>query len=80
MKYRVVRNLSTGQMFVEEFTDENVYAALEVRGHPFTEFNDSKHQRDEIKNAPKFAGLLGPMWDGDAIRYESAEVYRALSV
>ena len=66
-------------MFTEEFTDENVYAALEVRGFPFTKFNDSKHQHEMIRNAPKFAGLLGPMFDGDAVRYESPEVYRALS-
>jgi hypothetical protein len=78
--YRVVRIQSELGMFAEDFNEENVYAALEVRGFPFTEFNDSKHQHDLIKNAPKFDGLLGPMYDGeDVIRYESPEVYRALS-
>ena len=29
---------------------------------------------------PKLKGLLGPMWDGDRIRYESQSVYDSLSV
>jgi hypothetical protein len=36
-------------------------------------------QRIELHNQPKFKGLCGPMWDGDKIRYETWEVYEALS-
>ncbi len=36
-------------------------------------------QRIELHNQPKFAGLCGPMWDGDKVRYETWEVYDALS-
>ena len=77
--YRVVRFNATG-MFTEEFAEANVIDELKARGFPFTRFNNSKHQHDLIKNAPKFDGLLGPMFDGEGvIRYESPKVYRALS-
>lgn len=79
MKYRLVRQTDEGSL-VEEFDGDNVFPAMEVRGFAFTKFNDSKFQREEIRNAPKFAGLLGPMWDGDAVRYEDSETYRALSM
>lgn len=36
-------------------------------------------QRIELHNAPRFQGFTGPMWDGDALRYESAKAYDALS-
>lgn len=77
-KYRVVRQLN-GRMFVEEFTNDNVIPALELRGFEMTGSYENPRTREEMQGAPKFAGLLGPMYDGDAIRYESAEVYRALS-
>lgn len=35
--------------------------------------------REELDNLPKFEGFLGPMWDGDRVRYETQEVYDALS-
>lgn len=36
--------------------------------------------RSELWNKPKISGYLGPMWDGDRLRYETQEVYNALSV
>lgn len=36
--------------------------------------------RPELWNRPKINGYLGPMWDGDKLRYETQEVYNALSV
>lgn len=77
--YRVVRKLESGQMFKEEFTNDNVIPALEVRGFEMTGNYSNPRTREEMQGAPKFAGLLGPMFDGDAIRYESQEVYNALS-
>ena len=41
--------------------------------------NGTMVQRIELHNQPKFAGLCGPMWDGDKVRYETWEVYDALS-
>lgn len=35
--------------------------------------------RAELDNMPRVPGYCGPMWDGDAIRYESPEVYDLLS-
>ena len=35
--------------------------------------------RKELDNQPKVNGYLGPMWDGDKLRYETQEVYDMLS-
>lgn len=58
--------------FVEPF--------MTVRGYQLTGFNANPRQRAELQGAPKFAGLAGPMWNGDGLRYEDAAAYRALSV
>ena len=36
-------------------------------------------QRKELDRQPVINGYLGPMWDGGQLRYESFDVYRALS-
>ena len=33
-----------------------------------------------IVGYPKLMGYVGPMWDGDRIRYETQEVYNAMSI
>lgn len=35
--------------------------------------------RAELDNQPMYKGWLGPMWDGDRLRYETQEVYDLLS-
>lgn len=35
--------------------------------------------RAELDNQPLFDGYLGPIWDGDKLRYETQEVYDMLS-
>lgn len=35
--------------------------------------------RAELDNQPTLEGYCGPMWDGDALRYETQEIYDALS-
>ena len=35
--------------------------------------------RAELDNQPILPGYLGPMWDGDGLRYETAEIYRQMS-
>ena len=37
--------------------------------------------RAELDNQPQFIGCsyLGPMWDGDGLRYETAEIYNMMS-
>lgn len=78
MKYRLIQEVD-GQMIRSEFQGDNVFPAMEVRGFAHTGFNNNAKQRAELQGAPKFAGVLGPMWDGDAIRYETKAVYDRLS-
>jgi len=52
---------------------------MEVRGFPFVGINDNPRQRAELQGQPRFAGLCGPMWDGDGIRYECRAAYATLS-
>lgn len=61
-------------------------ATMEALGYEWTGLdpntirdNGTMVQRIELHNQPKFAGLCGPMWDGDKVRYETWEVYDALS-
>ena len=35
--------------------------------------------RKELDRQPLINGYLGPMWNGNSLRYESPEAYRALS-
>jgi len=35
--------------------------------------------RKELDNQPRVDGYVGPMWDGDELRYESHAVYAMLS-
>ena len=79
MKYRLVQSVD-GQMVVTECTDNNLLPIMEVRGFAFNGLNKSSSHRKELQGQPKFSGVLGPMWDGDAIRYEDSESYRALSI
>lgn len=46
----------------------------QVRGKGFV------GQRKELDRQPKIPGYLGPMWDGGRLRYETSDVYRALSI
>ena len=36
--------------------------------------------RAELDNQPMLEGYCGPMWDGDALRYETWDIYEALSI
>ena len=76
---RLVRMVDD-QMIREDFGPQaDLIAAMEIRGFVFTSSNFSGRQRAELQGQPRFAGLLGPMWDGDAIRYECAESNAMLS-
>jgi hypothetical protein len=56
-----------------------VAARAAVEGFRCRGFNSNASQRQELQGAPKFTGLIGPMWDGDAIRYECSATYAELS-
>ena len=50
-------------------------------GFKRTGININPAHREELQNLPKFSGLSGPMYDGpNKIRYETWEVYQALSI
>lgn len=77
MKYRIVQNVDG--CFVVSTVDDAIFAAMEVRGGKFTGFNSNPRQRKELQDEPIFEGFVGPMWDGDAIRYEDAVTYEFMS-
>lgn len=77
-KVRLVRMIE-GSMHAETIETTDVAAAIEVRGFAFAGVNVNPRQRDELQNQPKFVGLCGPMFDGDAIRYECHESNDRLS-
>lgn len=54
-------------------------AVMEEAGFKHTGYSHSSHQRAELQGQPKFDGLAGAMWDGDAIRYETWKAYEVLS-
>lgn len=78
MKYRLVQSVE-GRLIATECEADNVFAFMEVRGFALSGINSNPRQREELQGQPRFAGLNGPMWDGDAIRYEDPEAYARLS-
>ena len=79
MKYRLYQ-IVEGVSIKSEFTGANVVEAMAVRGYKFAGGLDRPGIREELRHQPKFSGVLGPMWDGDGIRYESQEVYDQMSM
>ena len=78
MQYRLIQNVD-GQMICTTGDVKDAIPAFDVRGYRHTGFNQSAVQRPELQGQPKFDGLAGPMWDGDAIRYEDWATYNTLS-
>ena len=76
MKYRVIQMVE-GRMMSWETLD--ILAAMEVRDVKQTGFCRRRGLREELQGQPEFAGFCGPMWDGDAIRYEDVASYARLS-
>lgn len=69
MKYRIVQSIEDA-FIASEVTEENLGAWLDARGFTVVGVNSNKRQRAELQGQPIVAELVGPMWDGDAIRYE----------
>lgn len=67
MKYRIIQNVD-GHFVKTEV--EDIYAAAEIRGFTFVKLANRPTLRAELQGQPIFGELCGPMWDGDAIRYE----------
>lgn len=79
MKARFVIDFPRIGIHTYECEINNVISRAKELGFDHMGYNDNNRQRLELQNQPTFDGLMGPMWDGDAIRYESCAVYRKLS-
>jgi hypothetical protein len=77
MKYRFVTQNGTIEIVAE--TVEVAIARASVEGFEFVRLNDNRLQRQELQGQPRFNRIMGPMWDGDAIRYECPQTYERLS-
>src|SRR3546814_14696362 len=77
MKIRIYRQ--TEQDFdrieIEGATFETIVSRAAVEGLQCSGYDSNPSQRPELQGAPKFKGVCGPMWDGDAIRYECSATY-----
>src|SRR3546814_14684308 len=80
MKIRIYRQ--TEQDFdrieIEGATFETIVSRAAVEGLQCSGYDSNPSQRPELQGAPKFKGVCGPMWDGDAIRYECSATYAEL--
>lgn len=76
MNHPVKLVLSTG---VHLFSGPYPAGEVVSLGFPIVGANQNPRQRQELQGAPKFSGLLGPMWDGDCLRYEDQKTYDLLS-
>jgi hypothetical protein len=78
MKARIIIK-TEGQYIRYDIEADTLIPFMEIRGYKFSRYNDSSRQREELRGQPAFMGIAGPMWDGDAIRYECAETNRDMS-
>ena len=80
MNVQIVCLTDTGFESVHFDVDaENVLPAMEIRGYIQRGTVTSPHVREELRGLPRFAGLQGPMWNGNGIRYEDSRANAALS-
>lgn len=78
MKVRLIQTVE-GRMIKTEFDALYILDNMEIRGYHFSRLNNNPRQRAELQGQPVFSGLVGPMWDGDAIRYEDRASNDSLS-
>lgn len=82
-KFRLVQ-LVDGEWITNDFTEDNVVPAMEIRGFTLTGMETRRGLRPELQGQPKFGGVLGPMWGGvengePVVRYECQSAYDKLS-
>lgn len=80
LPYRVVRRID-GELRARDYRMHRAdfVGEMEALGFEYTGDHKSKVTRPELQSQPQFAGLCGPMWDGNAIRYEDPEANAILS-
>ncbi len=79
MKYRVIQMIG-GNITKREYSRDALMKSMEVRQCRYLGDNDNPRQREELQGHPRFERFSGPMWDGDAVRYEDTKSYAALSI
>lgn len=81
MKYKIVTMSPETGWQVTNLEDRGALEALaSMLGLTITGQHSSPRTRAELQGHPTFKELIGPMWDGDRVRYESGAAYRALSI
>lgn len=60
------------------YTVKDLFDKFEIKGHS-EPFQNSRYKDAKQIGYPRLAGYLGPMWDGDKLRYETQEAYDMLS-
>ena len=81
MNYRIITKVEAG-FFVDEFAAETVESFIKQMtgaGYEVSGINNNPAQREELQGVPKFKDVCGPMWDGDALRYECSATYAEFS-
>ena len=80
-KIRIVRDPGPGRPFtITHITCVDPVSTLRSCGFD-VRYPGSRHLvlREELKRYSTIPGYLGPLWDGDAVRYEDAAVAAAMS-
>lgn len=79
MKVRLVRTIED-RLVAQEFDIEHILNHMAALGFEYAgRTKKGSHLRSELQDQPRFVGLAGPMWDGDAIRYEDQATNEYLS-
>lgn len=77
--YRIVQLGCCGYTVTRLVGEIELLAWLADAGFEIVGRNTNRRHRAELQGQPIIAGLLGPMWDGGAIRYEDQTAYDVLS-
>ena len=79
MNIRLVRTIED-RLVAQEFDEKFILNHMAQLGYEYAgRTKIGGHLRTELEDQPRFTGLCGPMWDGDAIRYEDQATNEYLS-
>lgn len=79
--FKIVYKDSTGRFRNAIYaTEQQLKDAAKKMGARVRGVETSPYVRPELRGKPKFDKFLGPMWDGNIVRYEDKETYDMLSI
>jgi hypothetical protein len=79
MRYKIVTLDENGWHSTTAADREELEGLAITLGLTITGQHSSPRTRAELQGHPTFKELIGPMWDGDQVRYEGNSAYLALS-